>query len=143
MLLHGFLPAAPVDLLLPKLVPPLDAQKALVELRLLREAATTLLRRVQTEQQHTYNKRHRPAPTMSPVLLCMCGRRICPPPCIQRRTCPRNFGQVWSGPFTVEEVLPRDNYKLLLPTSIGMHPVVHASKLKAAKSRSLLMVPKP
>jgi hypothetical protein len=138
MIMHGFLPAAPVDLLLPKAEAPAPSVKAaLADLQHLRSTVKELLHKVQLEQQHQYNKRHRPAPIYEPGTVVYVQTADLPSTNRFEKDLPKKLRSVWSGPHVVLEKLPRDNYKLLLPADMHMHPVVHASKLKAAKISSV------
>jgi hypothetical protein len=45
----------------------------------------------------------------------------------------RKFDHLWSGPFTVTEVVGKVSYRLALPPQIGIHDVFHVSLLKPFK----------
>ena len=48
----------------------------------------------------------------------------------EERHLPKKLRAVWSGPYPITAVLPRDTYHLQLPKDLKLHPEFHISKLK-------------
>ena len=131
MATHGFNPRLPVDLLTrPANTPKLTtAQQFVDRFQQLRQGARQALLEAQLRQKIAYDKRHRAVHFSLGDMVYVHAAAI-PGLSKEERHLPHKLRTVWSGPYPIVACLPRDTYRLQLPSDLRLHPEFHVSKLK-------------
>ena len=130
VLCYGRHPRSPLDLLLPAKPPAnVDLAGFLSEIRELWRTAATAIESAQQKMKTYYDEKHRDAPEFSPGDRVLLDTKAIPglkrdPELADKLQPP------FAGPFTVLDALPKDNYKIDLPSRLRIHNHFHVSKMK-------------
>lgn len=93
--------------------------------------------KAQEYQERYFNKHHRSQEFKIDDLVMLSTKHL------RRQQPSAKLTPQWIGPFRVQDIIGRQAYKLILPTDMKIHPVIHTSRLKPYEVREGEMPPLP